>query len=169
MKTFKTIIAIILLTLAMATLGYFLWLQPRTPIFAQSINLQEGIETELIITSDDFDNKALVPKGRVVDGETETEEIVFEYKILWHTSNEELSDVNALGSLVVDIDYEIVDSESSHLLNVSVEYDEPIELGVVTTVRVRLTLTEPANKEEYEDVADKKIKVNISFRVELQE
>lgn len=159
MKTFKTIIAIILLTLAMATLGYFLWLQPRTPIFAQSINLQEGIETELIITSDDFDNKALVPKGYAREGQTD--EIVFKYKILWHSD----SNLDLIGALEIKPSVEVFESESQHLVNIKIEHEPIIHLNEFNEVLVRITLTEPKDQQEYNDIVNKKFKIKLSFKV----
>lgn len=141
------------------------------------IGAGQSIETELDVTKELANaGKKLVPEGKasVSVGGTEQNVESFEatYTVKWEESGtaDVIDSSDAItGTLNVAATSEIEGAnEQSGLVNVTVEptSQEITADGNEVTVRVRVTLTEPANKAAYDAIVGKNIKVNLTFSVE---
>lgn len=125
----------------------------------ETIEIGKGqdITTTVELSNKTLDGGKLVPEGRAVEA-TDVEEVVLTYEVLW-TDTEEASH-GAVGTLTITLD-----NNPENLLNVVVD-DEVITAGTPKTITLTITLTEPANKTQYDLVANQDFTLTIIFSVE---
>lgn len=100
----------------------------------------------------------LVPAGFAVGNQVE--EVIYEYKIKW-TSEDELSQ-NGILSVSVDIPY-----NPHNLVNININPSTQVIVlnGSEVIVTLTITLTEPADENQYNDIKGLPITFNITFEV----
>lgn len=125
----------------------------ETPI----IEIGEGdtIATTVTITPT-LDTGKLVPQG--FTGAGEVEELVYTFSVLWAGDGA----TGAIGALLVT---NTLSSNPYDLLNINVNYNNEIIAGTPVTVTITITLDEPANKTEYNAVANLDFTLTVGFEV----
>ena len=176
-KRQKFILVAILMLLVSASIGgaYAYWAgtvnAPTPEDETIAINIGEGKEvaTVLNVSGDNgAQNKVLVPAGQidnsveVPEGSTLVEEVTVVYTATW------TGVTGATGTLNVAKGDVTIDSSATHagLVNVTItDASTAITTGTNVTVTVEVTLTEPADKTAYTEIAGKAIAIPLTFNV----
>lgn len=154
---FLTTLNIILLVLLFAIPAYAYWANVGANKDTQAgIQIGEGQNAGTITLTDYETNGVLVPKDKAVGDQVES--IEFELTFRWTETTEDL--VGATGDFNLEV-------EPSHkLLKVDLEgVPETVELNTDYTINVKVTLTEPADLAQYNEVANQVL--TITFNMEI--
>lgn len=152
---------LLVLSLAFTAATYAYWSSTvnvtQAPDSAENIEVGvgESASTTVLVTPTE-DNGVLVPSGKAQG--TQVEELTYTFEVIW-----EATDVDASGALGT---LSVVASANHALFNVSTVYDSNIVAGgSAVLVTVTVTLTEPANQIEYDEVAGNNFTLTVTFDV----
>ena len=132
----------------------------QAPVQEPDVNIGEGEEANTVVTvTPTEDDNLLVPAGRV-EHANQTEALVFEYVVAW------TGDVEATGAVgTLDVTADLTNLHN--LLNVVIAPASQtiVANGATVLVTVTVTLDEPANKAEYDEVANQVFTFDLNFVV----
>lgn len=182
-KRQKFILIAILMLLVSASVGgaYAYWAGsvnvPAQEDDTIAINIGEGkaINTVLTVNGDGgAADKVLVPEGQTANSETTAgtpvEEVTFTYKVTWDEvegNAEGTTGTLAVTKSSVTIGENTDNAISNHVVVDIAPASPAVTIGEETTVTVKITLTGPANKADYDLIAGKEISVTLTFNVVL--
>jgi hypothetical protein len=143
-----------------------------------TINIGEGqaVTTTVVANPDVTNGKALVPSGRVVDSNTESDSIVITFEVAWTETGTAVDGIAGTLSYTLG-DIEVADDSNgtnavvnpNDLVNVDVVLTDGAAIGVndgnTYTVTVTITLDEPADQNEYNSVAGQVILFDLTFEI----
>jgi hypothetical protein len=133
----------------------------------ETINIGAGqaVTTTVAVTGGDYDGKDLVPAGRVVNSSTETASIVLTYEVDWTETGTAVDGIAGTLSAVASNKQ----GDTNDLVNISVVLTDGSAIAVndagTYTVTVTITMTEPADKAEYDAIANATITFDLTFAV----
>lgn len=133
----------------------------------ETINIGTGqaVTTTVAVTGGVYDGKDLVPVGRVVNSSTETDSIVLTYEVDWTEAG---TAVNGIAGTLSAVASNKV-GDTNNLVNISVVLTDGSNIAVndanTYTVTVTITMTEPANKAQYDAIANSVITFDLTFAV----
>jgi hypothetical protein len=132
----------------------------------ETINIGTGqaVTTTVAVTGGDYDGKDLVPAGRV-NSSTETASIVLTYEVDWTETGTAVDGIAGTLSAVASNKQ----GDTNDLVNISVVLTDGSAIAVndagTYTVTVTITMTEPADKAEYDAIANATITFDLTFAV----
>jgi len=133
-----------------------------------TVGTGEEVTTTVNVTSQSG-GLALVPSGRVVDANTQTDSVVLTFPVTWVENGTNNSFDGNSATLAAVISNIKIDNATTYagLANVNITTNPgTVTLdGDVVDVIVTVTLTEPNNQTEYTAVAGKDITFDITFTV----
>ncbi len=134
-----------------------------------TIQIGEGQATETVVVVEDQEGGILVPAKFANTEHGTVDEVVLEFPVEWKSAQLNAAS-GAIGELVAFVKDVKIDEIATFadLVNYEVIYVAGQEImadGYAVTVQVKFTLNEPANKEQYDHVANKRITANIMFNV----
>lgn len=187
-KTKKLLLVALLMFLVAAATGgaYAYWAgSVNTPtaesdVVSVKVGEAKALATELTLNSGSVtDGKYLVPTGQLANstlpsdapaGAELKESIVVTYQVDWEASGTGSAD-GATGTLTAEVDSSVgikINDNATSLISVAFAYQgssQSIVLGTTKTVTVTITMSEPANKTEYDAVINQPITIPIKFSV----
>jgi len=153
-----------------------------------TVGVGADVATHIEINNPVLSNKILVPAGRSADGSSEpsdelVEQLVYNYKVDWKRTSGGIG-TGTEGTLTVKVTNlevgGVTDSDALALVNIvdenstasfkavgGVSYTTKIKLEDAESFNVplKVTITEPANKAEYDKIANKTITFDVTFSI----
>ena len=134
-----------------------------------TIEVGQGQKTLTEVVVVDQTGGTLVPEKFAYPEQGTVGEVVLTFPVKWVSENQNAAS-GAVGHLVANVDKVEIDGAvtNADLVEYKVDYtagQEVIADGEPVNVHVTFTLHEPANKEEYEQIANKAIVATIKFEV----
>lgn len=156
-----------------------------------TVGVGADVATHIEINNPVLSNKILVPAGRSADGSSEpvapsdvlVEQLVYNYGVDWKRTSGGIG-TGTEGTLTVKVTNlkvgGVTDSDALALVNIvdenstasfkavgGVSYTTKIKLEDATSfdVPLKVTITEPANKAEYDKIANKTITFDVTFSI----
>lgn len=182
MKQRKLVIGLlVMLAVAVSGFTFAFWASSISVTDATestTINIGEGeaVTTTVVANPDVTNGKELVPSGRVVDSNTQSDSIVITFEIDWTEAGTAVDLI--AGTLTATLgDIQVADDAQgtnavvnpNSLVNVSVVLTDGATIQVndasTYTVTVTITLDEPADQNEYNSVANKVILFDLTFDI----
>ena len=132
-----------------------------------SVGVGSETNTTINVSKEGNDNKVLVPEGRVKDAATQTDSITLQFNVKWNSDNQAAKGTEGKLKIShkVSEDSSLQDLslfEITHLQNLDIIADEEVKV-----IEVTVTLNEPENRAQYEEVINNELKLDFSFSVEL--
>lgn len=155
-----------------------------------TVGVGADVATHIEINNPVLSNKILVPAGRSADGSSKpvapdelVEQLVYNYEVNWKRTSGGIG-TGTEGTLTVKVTNlkvgDVTDSDALALVNIvdgdsnasfkavgGVSYTTKIKLEDATSfdVPLKVTITEPANKAEYDKIANKTITFDVTFSI----
>ena len=136
------------------------------------INFGAGGEVTTYINISDLqasEDKVLVPAGKIVNPNTQTDNLIYSMLFLWDEMPDSIGsagDHPFVGDLTFDYEVFGVDDSVKHLINVTVQNQSlEINYSEETEVTLEITLTIPATEEEYDLIKGKTIRIKLTFGI----
>jgi predicted ribosomally synthesized peptide with SipW-like signal peptide len=161
---------LVLFALAISGTTYAYWassVSVTNDTQSESINIGEGqaVTTTVAVTGGAYDGKDLVPTGRVVDSNTQTESIVLVYEVDWTETGTAVDGIAGTLSATVDN----IQGDTNGLVNISAVLTDGSAIAVndasTYTVTVTITMTEPADLAQYNAIVNATITFDVTFAV----
>ncbi len=144
--------------------GVIGWKQTATPDVTVGVGKSVTISVDLSRT--DGNTKVLVPAGRVVDSNAQTDSVTVTYTVKWNENSllNGIVDAN-IAAAVTNITVGGVANPYSLITVTPSGNPTTIAHKETVTFTFIVTLTEPANKTQYDAVANKTIAFDIDFSI----
>lgn len=133
----------------------------------------ETVTTTLVATGSNGETKELVPYGKVVDPNTQADNVSFDITVKWNIGGDFGAGYTGSGTLVAST-VSVTNSDNDDITLLfeelfTVTYTiapNEIDLGSEAVVTVKVVFAnEPANKAEYDQVANKELTLKVKFEV----
>jgi len=165
---------IVMMFAFMATVGttYAYWVSiVNAPIIETQtpdviVGSGEDVIINVIVSETNVDTKVLVPTGRVIDINTQTDSITVEYTVIWveDTRLNGVEDAN-INAVVSNIQVNGVANPFTLVQVIPGDNPTTIAHKSIIIFTFVVTLNEPADLEQYDAVAGKTITFDINFTV----
>lgn len=170
----STLITLVLLVTGVSLVAY--WpIKANPPEDTQKdapINFGAGGEVTTYIDISDLqasEDKVLVPAGKIVNPNTQTDNLIYSMLFLWDEMPDSIGsagDHPFVGDLTFDYEVIGVDDSVKDLINVTVQNQSlEINYSEETEVTLGITLTIPKDEEEYDLIKGKTIQIKLTFGI----